>query len=81
MVGAEAVEPVAPLPNKDQTQRVVKLCEDIVDGNVYLQKLNQQSLIWRGKHRRAWADEKLHQLRFTDHSPLCNLMQIVSDGR
>ena len=38
---------------KDQVQRAVKLCEDIVEGNVDLQKLNQQSLIWRGKHRRA----------------------------
>ena len=36
---------------KDQAQRAVKLCEDIVEGNVDLQKLNQQSLIWRGKHR------------------------------
>ena len=36
---------------KDQVQRAVKLCEDIVDGHKDLQKLNQQSLIWRGKHR------------------------------
>ena len=36
---------------KDQVQRAVKLCEDIADGHKDLQKLNQQSLIWRGKHR------------------------------
>ena len=36
---------------KDQAQRAVKLCEDIADGHKDLQKLNQQSLIWRGKHR------------------------------
>ena len=36
---------------KDQAQRAVKLCEDIADGHVDLRKLNQQSLIWRGKHR------------------------------
>ena len=35
----------------DQAQRAVKLCEDIADGHKDLQKLNQQSLIWRGKHR------------------------------
>ena len=29
----------------DQGQRAVKLCEDIVKGNVDLQKLDQQSLI------------------------------------
>ena len=37
---------------KDQARRAVKLCEDIVDGHLDLEKLNQQSLIWRGKHRR-----------------------------
>ena len=36
---------------KDQAQRAVKLCEDIADGHKDLQKLNQQSLIWRDKHR------------------------------
>ena len=36
---------------KDQAQRAVKLCKDITDGHKDLQKLNQQSLIWRGKHR------------------------------
>ena len=36
---------------KDQVQRAVKLCEDIADGHKDLQKLNQQSLIWRGKGR------------------------------
>ena len=36
---------------KDQAHRAVKLCEDIADGHKDLQKLNQQSLIWRGKHR------------------------------
>ena len=36
---------------KDQAQRAVKLCEDIANGHEDLQKLNQQSLIWRGKHR------------------------------
>ena len=36
---------------KDQAKRAVKLCEDIADGHKDLQKLNQQSLIWRGKHR------------------------------
>ena len=36
---------------KDQVQRAVKLCEDIASGHADLQKLNQQSLIWRGKHR------------------------------
>ena len=36
---------------KDQVQRAVKLCEDIADGHKDLQKLNQQSLIWRGKNR------------------------------
>ena len=35
---------------KDQAQRAVKLCEDIANGHKDLQKLNQQSLIWRGKH-------------------------------
>ena len=35
---------------KDQAQRAVKLCEDIANGHVDLRKLNQQSLIWRGKH-------------------------------
>ena len=35
---------------KDQAQRAVKLCEDIADGCLDLRKLNQQSLIWRGKH-------------------------------
>ena len=38
---------------KDQAQRAVKLCEDIVNGHLDLWKLNQQSLIWRGKHPRA----------------------------
>ena len=37
----------------DQAQRAGKLCKDIVDGNVDLQKLDQQSLIWQGKHRLA----------------------------
>ena len=36
---------------KDQAQRAVKLCEDIAAGRTDLQKLNQQSLIWRNKHR------------------------------
>ena len=36
---------------KDQAQRAVKLCEDIANGHKDLQKLNQQSLIWRSKHR------------------------------
>ncbi len=35
----------------DQTNRAVKLCVDIADGRIDLHKLNQQSLIWRGKHR------------------------------
>ena len=35
----------------DQAQRAVKLYEDIANGHKDLQKLNQQSLIWRGKHR------------------------------
>ena len=38
---------------KDQAQRAVKLCKAIANGRIDLQKLNQQSLIWRGKHRRA----------------------------
>ena len=38
---------------KDQAQRAVKLCEDIANGHLDLWKLNQQSLIWRGKHQRA----------------------------
>ena len=38
---------------KDQAQRAVKLCEDIADGHIDLHELNKQSLIWRGKHRRA----------------------------
>lgn len=38
---------------KDQAQRVVKICEDIGDGNLDLQKLDQQSLIWADKHRQA----------------------------
>ena len=38
---------------KDQVQRAVKLCEDIADGHKDLQKLNQQSLIWRDRHRRT----------------------------
>ena len=33
----------------DQAQRAVELCQDIVEGLTDLQKLNQQSLIWRGK--------------------------------
>ncbi len=36
---------------KDQAQCAVKLCEDIADGHKDLEKLNQQSLIWRGKHQ------------------------------
>ena len=35
----------------DQAKRAVKLCVDIADGRVDLHELNQQSLIWRGKHR------------------------------
>ena len=35
----------------DQAQRAVKLCEDIAAGHADLHKLNQQSLIWRDKHR------------------------------
>mgnify|MGYP005749802669 CR=1 FL=1 len=38
---------------KDQARRAVKLCEDIADGHINLQKLNQQSLIWRDRHRRT----------------------------
>ena len=38
---------------KDQAQRAVKLCEDIANGHLDLWELNQQSLIWRGKHQRA----------------------------
>ena len=38
---------------KDQAQRTVKLCEDIFDGNLDAQKLDQQSLIWPDKHRQA----------------------------
>ena len=38
---------------KDQVQRAVKLCEDIFDGNLDAQKLDQQSLIWPDKHRQA----------------------------
>ena len=38
---------------KDQAKRAVKLCEDIADGHIDLHKLNQQSLFWRDKHRRA----------------------------
>ena len=36
---------------KDQSQRAVKLCEDIAAGHADLHKLNQQSLTWRGKHQ------------------------------
>ena len=36
---------------EDQAQRAVELCRDIVDGQVDLKQLNQQSLIWRGKWR------------------------------
>ena len=35
----------------DQAQRAVKICQDIADGRTDLHKLNQQSLIWRKKHR------------------------------
>ena len=38
---------------KDQAQRAVKLCEDIVNGHLDLWKLNIQSLIWRDKYQRA----------------------------
>ena len=38
---------------KDQARRAVKLCEDIADGHINLQKLNQQSLIWRDRYRRT----------------------------
>ena len=38
---------------KDQAQRAVKLCEDIVNGHLDLGKLNQQSLIWRDEYQRA----------------------------
>ena len=34
---------------KDQAHRAVEICRDIADGRVNLKKLNQQSLIWRGK--------------------------------
>ena len=33
----------------DQAQRAVDLCQDIIEGRLDLQQLNQQSLIWRGE--------------------------------
>ena len=35
--------------NYDQAKRAVALCEAIMSGDVDLDKLNHQSLIWRGK--------------------------------
>ncbi len=36
---------------KDQAQRAVKLCRGIIEGREDLRQMNQQSLIWRDKHR------------------------------
>ena len=36
---------------KDQAQRAVELCRDIIEGRSDLQQLNEQSLIWRGKRQ------------------------------
>ena len=33
----------------DQARRAVKLCQEIAEGQADLHKLNQQSLVWRGK--------------------------------
>ena len=38
------------LTNK-QAQLAVKICQDITDGRADLKRLNQQSLVWRGKRR------------------------------
>ena len=35
----------------DQAERAVELCHDIAGGQADLQRLNQQSLIWRGKRQ------------------------------
>ena len=36
----------------DQARRAVKLCQDIAEGRADLNKLNQQSLAWRGKTKK-----------------------------
>ena len=36
---------------KDQAQLAVKLCRGIIEGREDLRQMNQQSLIWRDKHR------------------------------
>ena len=36
---------------KEQAQRAVELCKDIIEGRADLKQLNQQSLIWRGKRQ------------------------------
>ena len=36
----------------DQARRAVKLCHDIAEGQADLHKLNQQSLVWRGKKKK-----------------------------
>ena len=56
----------------DQANRAVKLCVDIADGRIDLHALNQQSLIWRGKHRADKSYERLRRPRVNDCSPQCN---------
>ena len=34
---------------KDQAQRAVELCQDIIEERADLRRMNQQSLIWRDK--------------------------------
>ena len=43
--------PAYMIRTKDQVQRAVKLWADFANGHIDLQKLNQQSLIRRVKHR------------------------------
>ena len=37
----------------EQVLVAVQLCEAIIDGHLNMQKLNQQSLLWRGKLHRV----------------------------
>ena len=51
---------------KDQAQLAVKLCRGIIEGREDLRQMNQQSLIWRDKHRADWSDKRFHQPTFTN---------------